>query len=912
MLLQSALDAPGDVFINAKRRGKDGKDTPYRASLHAEAERIIRALPAEGLAYYRTAFQKSAADLLKETGVKERRQRLEEISRRFLYTAAGGEALESLAIAEFHVGHPRLAGQLREQPPALPGMGPDAYHLWRAALAFERLLDLRGGPDALSQPLLFKAAVAFRSVGEVGKSEQVWRSFAAKVAKEGMLIKTPRTLELLRAEVDRPADWPMVGGNPSRSGQAKGEVAYLEPLWRRSLFGEESKDQVQKWVTDGLQMLDDRKTAAVPAFMAIASNADVPAKGNTPLVVYRDHWGLRAVNVKSGELAWDADCKWSLEQMYNDPRMVQGIDDWLHQYRRIGRPHILLEISVIGSLSTDGHHFYAVDDLPVPPNMNRPPWRLLPVRDPQFPWGEDVASAMRHNTLDAYDLGSGKMRWSIGGHGDKKHLNDPKSELHDSYFLGPPLPFAGRLYAIHEKKKELRLAVLEPQRGTIERIVPLAKVRDSMRDDTFRRLHAAHATYDNGILVCPTNAGAVVGVDLRTFRVAWGFVYRQDKRVPLKLEQNDTDYTTGYWVGGEFITSLDELIMRSPVEEWKNSAPVVSDGKVVFAAPDALAVYCLNVKDGTLIWKAAKRAGELYLTGVFGEKVLIVGNEKCRALRLADGQEAWSVATGLPSGRGIASANVYYLPLKSAAGTRTPEVCAIDMAKGQITAHVPASKGADGKYDVPGNLLFFEDRLLSQTPTLMVAYPLLTARMKEIVEALQRNPRDPAPLVERGQMRFHRGELSQAVEDLRSALANNPPWDVRDRARYVLFETLTALLQKDFNAREKDLKEYEELCKVESDKSERGTAEPARRRGIYVTVVAAGWEKEGKLREAVQAYLEFAAKAPPHDLLPAPDDPNVRVAPDAWARGRITTLLKRATPEQRKRLEEEIEKRRTK
>src|SRR5262249_50684369 len=155
--------------------------------------------------------------------------------------------------------------------------------------------------------------------------------------------------------------------------------------------------------------------------------------------------------------------------------------------------------------------------------------------EPQFPWGAEVASATRHNTFAAYDLGNGKMRWNIGGHGDKKHPNDPRSELHDCYFLGPPLPFAGRLYAIHEKKKELRLAVLEPQRGTIERIVPLAKVRDSMRDDTFRRLHAAHATYDNGILVCPTNAGAVVGVDLRSLRVAWGFVYRHDKRVPLKL-----------------------------------------------------------------------------------------------------------------------------------------------------------------------------------------------------------------------------------------------------------------------------------------------------------------------------------------------------------------------------------------
>src|SRR5262245_4301448 len=139
MILQSVLDVPDDVFVQVKRPGKDGKEITYRTSAHAQAERMIRELPAAGLAYYRRAFQKSAADLLKQAEAKDRRQRLEEVARRFLYTDAGGEALEALAIAEFQVGHPQLAAVLREQPPALPGMGPDAYHLVRAALAFDRL-----------------------------------------------------------------------------------------------------------------------------------------------------------------------------------------------------------------------------------------------------------------------------------------------------------------------------------------------------------------------------------------------------------------------------------------------------------------------------------------------------------------------------------------------------------------------------------------------------------------------------------------------------------------------------------------------------------------------------------------------------------------------------------------------------
>src|SRR5262249_9247703 len=153
-----------------------------------------------------------------------------------------------------------------------------------------------------------------------------------------------------------------------------------------------------------------------------------------------------------------------------------------------------------------------------------------------------------------------------------------------------------------------------------------------------------------------------------------------------------------------------------------------SDGKVVFTAPDASPIHCLNVKDGLLIWKAAKEQGDLYLAGVLGDKVLIVGMESCRALRLRDGQQAWSLATGVLSAYGVAGDDHYSLPLASAAGTKQPEVCVIDVAKGRIAAHARSPKTPTGKPEVPGNLLFFEDRLLSQTATRMVAYPLLAGK----------------------------------------------------------------------------------------------------------------------------------------------------------------------------------------
>jgi tetratricopeptide (TPR) repeat protein len=290
--------------------------------------------------------------------------------------------------------------------------------------------------------------------------------------------------------------------------------------------------------------------------------------------------------------------------------------------------------------------------------------------------------------------------------------------------------------------------------------------------------------------------------------------------------------------------------------------------------------------------------------------VVIVGKENCRGLGLADGKEIWSVAPGLPSGRGIASDNLYYLPLKSAAATREPEICVIDIAKGKVVTHVQARKNLDGKTDVPGNLLFFEGRLLSLTPAQILAYPLVAAKLEAIDKAIQKNPRDAAALIERGRMHYDRGDLSKAVEDLHSALANKPVPELRERARLFLFETLTAFLQKDFDAREKDLKEYEELCSVEKLTNNQTTFEERRRRAVYLLVVGHGYEKQGKPVEALRAYLDFAAQARPEQLMPSPEDPAVKVAPHAWARGQVQDLLQRATPEQRKLLEEEIEKRR--
>jgi tetratricopeptide (TPR) repeat protein len=261
----------------------------------------------------------------------------------------------------------------------------------------------------------------------------------------------------------------------------------------------------------------------------------------------------------------------------------------------------------------------------------------------------------------------------------------------------------------------------------------------------------------------------------------------------------------------------------------------------------------------------------------------------------------WNLKTGLPSGWGTASGNVYYLPLKESMDAKKTEICAIDMHKGRIVSHLKPPDEA-----VPGNLLFFQDEMISLTPWEITAYPLLRAKISKIDERLAQNPADPTALTERATLRLDKGDLAGAIEDLRKALKNKPDPDTRQRARLLFFESLMDLFQRDLRDADKLLKEYEELCNMDQRAAQ---TEQRRQRMELALLIARLREKQGRPIEALNAYLDLATERPSDELVPLPGERTLKVRRDVWLRGRIEELLKKATPEQRKQLEEEMARR---
>ena len=69
--------------------------------------------------------------------------------------------------------------------------------------------------------------------------------------------------------------------------------------------------------------------------------------------------------------------------------------------------------------------------------------------------------------------------------------------------------------------------------------------------------------------------------------------------------------------------------------------------------------------------------------------------------------------------------------------------------------------------------------------------------------------------------------------------------------------------------------------------------ETERRQRLYLYLLARGREGQGRLGEAFDHYLSLANMGEAKNLLEMPDEPNVRMRPDVWARGRIEAMIRR-------------------
>ena len=768
-LLDDILESSQDYFF----RPEDGNSS--HRGLKAEARRLISGQPPEGLKAYELLFGAKAQRMLDDALKLGDMNAVAEVARRYFNTQAGYQA--TLLLGRYNLDH--------NQPLA-------------AALCFQRLQETQTAAERFEPSLSILLAVAWARGGMNERAEEVLlelkkRDPHAMVHFGGQPVplfgESVQSLAWLTTNVGHQqassdaaaTNWALFRGNPARNASSAGGTPLLNPRWRVPTTEQQTAERA---VITARQQNLDRNIPILPVMQPLAVG---------DVVLMRTARSLLAVDFTTGKRIWEVR---SQSDLQSDRVAAAGARIAAMQ-GVVGDPSLsekLWENATTGTLASDGLFIFAVED---PGNGMASPNE--PARFVVRPNGQVRVTGDRPtNELAAYELRTqGKLQWKVGG--DKRDSDivvEPK--LSGAYFLGPPLPLMGSLYVMAEIKGEIRLVVLDSKTGKLQWQQQLAYVEQNAMQDTYRRLAGASPSYADGVLICPTAAGAVVAVDLANRSLLWGFEYPHNQQMPqqqmmaIRMGMAVANYGMQSYLG----------------DRWADATATIADGMVVLTPIESDQLFCLNLIDGKLLWKQ-DRGENVYVGCVQDGKALLVGRKQVQAIKLSDGKLAWSrplelPAGGMPSGRGFLSEGAYYLPLSSA------EVLKIDLAGGAIAGRAKSTKGY-----IPGNLICYKGDVVSQGVDSLDTFYQIEPLRQRIAARLAEHADDPWALARRGEIALDEGRLSDAIADERRSFDKDPNPSTRE----LLVEGMLAALGKDFKGSHDLIGELEKLLALDSERA---------------------------------------------------------------------------------------------
>jgi outer membrane protein assembly factor BamB len=869
-LLGSLLEAPEDYFFQPNR-----KEQVFR-SLKTEAQRLLGELPAEGRESYETQFGAEARRLLEAAIDSGDIDGLAEVSRRFFHTEAGYEATDLLGVAHMERGRPLPAAlcfkRIKDTPYAARQFEP--LLAVKLAICWARAGQWRDAVDTLLGVAGQYPDMTLLVAGRQRKLLDV--SPASRDGKPKERLPTNPTTDQLRAlawleqvagepragdDQTGGAEWPLFRGSASRNALSQGSTPLLNRRWAVPLTNE---PQIERLGEHLRQSYADQGLASVPASNPLAV-------GNH--VFLRTAAGLMAVDFRSGKRIWngptDEGAGFLLDPANSDSNNIDStiVAGWLDQR--------LWDDNVYGGLSSDGQSIYCVEDLAaesMTPVLRRDPFAMR--RGIQM-----TPTPALTDRLAAYSIAAeGKLEWELN-----TAAGDDKSPLAGAFFLGPPLPLGGRLYVLAEIKGEIRLIALHPKtdpdsgqkKVEVEWSQQLAMVEQSIAEDGSRRLAGAIPSFADGILVCPTSAGAVVAVDLTTRALLWGYRYQR----------------TGDGTAREraMLSRFRDGGSSSDREHWCDATVTIAEGRVLVTPAEVEGsgsltdLYCLNLLDGKLLWKQPRDAG-LYLACVHDGAAVIVGAGSVRAYSLDRGQLKWSLPlpTGsVPSGRGYFNGKQYFLPLSSA------EVAAIDVESGAIVSRAKSRTG-----QVPGNLVCHDGAVISQNVGWLECFYQLDDLENHIARTLKEKPNDATALALKAELALNDSQLEDALPLLRKSFAER----ASPHTRQLLIESLLEGLRTDFARFRKSIPELERLIQTPAQEL------------MFLRELAGGLQRSGETRAAFDTCLKIVDLPGNSDELDRVDA-HLSVRRDRWVQARMKLLRDTADADELETIDGQLRKR---
>ncbi len=872
---------------------------PLYLSLRIEAQRLLGLLPEEGRRAYELLVGNEARRELEEAVAAGEPGRLEQIARRYLPSAAGQEAALLLGAHLLDSGRPLAAAivlsALREHDHERrfePVLSLRIAHSWLLAGMPQ---EARGALQQMKPP-----REGFDTLGglEYAGRRLPPLDHAHGKSIDNLLAALSELTPAAPSASPEAGDWPLFRGdvrrNASTGGNAStaGDVPWLRSQWR-------VQSAKTSAVRNAITTLD---TAYRKERLSVLPTGHPLVVGDTLLA--RTTGELLALDIQSGAVRWSVPLTDAADDLMTAPggqpadssAILRGIDE-----------RVWNDLTY-GTLASDGRCVYLVEDVGLVHGLAAERMVVRPDGSRRL----DAGWPGENNRLTAYDLRTGKFRWEIGG-----PRGDFQLDLAGAYFLGPPLPLAGKLYVVAEADERIALLALDPASGNLLERFPLATLDQAETNPRAvaayvqalpgrpsRRLSGASPAYSAGVMVCPTSWNSFTAVDVRSGAILWS--YR-----PMRLDETSRGNVNVLFVGlAQPPADLDDALRRD--DRWADCSATIAGDRVLVTPRTGDRLLCLDLRTGRLLWEAPRgdaqyvagvhvgelhvgeslrdsqtRLGETRPRAVDGTRsvpttvALLVGRSSVRGLRMSDGQPAWQPVPlppgARPSGRGYFSDGRYYLPLTSA------EVAVIDPAAGRLSHR---ASSVDGR--VPGNLVCSKEYVVSQNANGVECFPRLDIALKAAALHVAKQPNDPATLAEHGRMLLARGDYAQAIGQLRRALELGRD----DAVRATLCDAVLQALEADFAAHRQTAAELADVFKQAGQHS------------AYLRALATGLQRAGERLAALDTLLELIADqatvahaARVRDEL-QPVTATLYSRTDAWLRGQLADLRGACTPEE--------------
>ena len=634
----------------------------------AAAVRLVSKLSAKGLDAYRLRLAVASCRALDAAVHGGKFDELIKVARQYPHTPA---AYESMYLAGRHcydAGRPATAaiylGLVYDSP--------------KEAKRFEPRLSLM-------------LATCLKRVGKQDKAEDVFKRLVERhpaavvriagedigAASSGSSSSRWLSDQLGRETVfsSRPLEWSGFRGGPQRLAQARGEGPLIEPVWV-SRLGELMEDAaVLAEVRELHEAYRQRNLAILPSAYPIVVGSQVIVRANSAIIGF---------DASTGKINWSAELAGAKEGDVRSARQHTSVDELQEQPAELATR--LWGDALAGQISSDGKLVFAIEGQTVP--EKKPSSFVFGVA------GDPAAkSETAFNQLVAIDTqAEGKRRWTVSG-SESPVAEHPAT----TFFLGAPLPLDGRLYTIAERDHRIQLVVLDAATGRHLWTLHLADLDPLRTLSSLRRVYGVSPSFADGVLICPTSAGAFVAVDVVTRSLRWGY------KLTAPWQSNDANLTRGI-AGAALIRILQQQGLHERMNNrWWDEVAMLAEDRVLITSPSDQKLRCLDLASGRQLWtfpptniEPAKlrdldsifaEKDSLYVGGVIKDDVVIVCRSRIIALRLEDGTAAWKhreipLPSGgvAPSGRGVVCGDSFLLPLDD--GT----IATIDVPTGKLIA----------------------------------------------------------------------------------------------------------------------------------------------------------------------------------------------------------------------------------